>query len=68
MKDNQEYSARAHATNIAKYKGLKGGWNIKQLKKYFTDESVDNLLKNVWSVYPIAGLYQLNKQTSNENN
>lgn len=52
MEDNQEYSARGIASNIAEHQGLKGGWNIEQLRKYFTDKSVDNLLKNVWTIIP----------------
>lgn len=50
MEKNQEYSARAIATNMGEHYGLrKNGWNIKQLRQFFTDESVDNLLKNVWN-------------------
>ena len=62
MEDNQEYSARGIASNIAKSQGLKDGWNIKQLRKYFTDESVDNLLKNVWTIIPAGyGISKFNQ-------
>lgn len=66
MEDTQEYSARAIASNIAKHSGLDKGWNIQQLRKYFTDESIDNLLKNVWTIIPAGyGLYQSNQPISN---
>ena len=50
MEDVQEYSARAIASNMSDYYGLKPGWNEEQLRKYFTDESVDNLKKMVWGI------------------
>lgn len=56
MEDVQEYSARAQGTNMGRYYGVKNNWNTDQLYKYFTKETVDNLLKNVWQVgLPLVG-------------
>ena len=56
MEDTQEYSARAIGSNMSDHYGLYRGWNENQLRQYFTDESVDNLKKNVWLLgLPILG-------------
>ena len=49
MEENQEYSARAIGSNMSNHYGMPNGFNEKQLREVFTDESVDNLLKNVWN-------------------
>ena len=49
MEENQEYSARAIGSNMSNHYGMPNGFNEKQLREIFTDESVDNLLKNVWN-------------------
>ena len=49
MEENQEYSARAIGTNMSNHYGMPNGWNEQQLREYFTEESVNNLLKNVWN-------------------
>ena len=49
MEENQEYSARAIGANISNHYGMPNGWNEQQLREYFTEESVNNLLKNVWN-------------------
>ena len=49
MEENQEYSARAIGANMSKHYGMPNGWNEQQLREYFTEESVNNLLKNVWN-------------------
>ena len=61
MEENQEYSARAIGTNMSNHYGMSNGWNEKQLREYFTKESVDNLLKNVWGLLPFAGVAGLSK-------
>ena len=61
MEENQEYSARAIGSNMSNHYGMPNGFNEKQLREVFTDESVDNLLKNVWnySVPVTTGGYTL---------
>lgn len=49
MEENQEYSARAIGANMSNHYGMPNGWNEQQLREYFTEESVNNLLKNVWN-------------------
>ena len=49
MEENQEYSARAIGANMSNHYGMPNGWNEQQLREYFTEKSVNNLLKNVWN-------------------
>ena len=49
IEENQEYSARAIGANMSNHYGMPNGWNEQQLREYFTEEYVNNLLKNVWN-------------------
>lgn len=66
LEDVDEYSTRARTKLIDN-----AADDADELYKYFTKKSVDNLLKNVWSISPYilggTSLYKLNKRKNNTN-
>lgn len=50
MNTEQEVGARAIAVNVGEFTGQPAEWNPKQLKMFYTKESLDKLKEGVWSL------------------